>query len=123
MTYRLATFLIVPVLLGAFAPLPARAADFELRVANITMVPLPPTCEVRATKRVIRSGGSVDIVWKSRNAETVTGMVQGDREWPTKGRQRVSIAVLGKHEFPMTFTSKNGGVRTCTAKVFVHAKK
>ena len=123
MTYRLATFLIIPVLLSAFVPMPARAADFELSVANITMVPLPPTCEVRATKRVIRSGGSVDIVWKSRNAETVTGMVKGDKEWPTKGRQRVSIAVLGKHEFPMTFTSKNGATKTCTAKVFVHAKR
>ncbi len=123
MTYRLAAFLVIPVLLGAFVPMPARAADLELRVANITMVPLPPTCEVRATKRVIRSGGSVDIVWKSRNAETVTGMVKGDKEWATKGRQRISIAVLGKHEFPMTFTSKSGATSTCTAKVFVHAKK
>jgi len=50
-------------------------------------------------------------------------MVKGDKEWPTKGRQRVSIAVLGKHEFPMTFTSKNGATKTCTAKVFVHAKR
>lgn len=107
--------------MGAAAP-SVHAADFTLSVANVTMVPLPPTCEARATKRVIRSGGSVDIVWKS-NAEMMTGLVQGEREWPADGRQRVSIAVLGKHTFPLTFVGKNGATRTCTATVFVHAKK
>lgn len=120
MNHRYAALLILPVLFLA-APT-AHAGSFDIKVANITMVPLPPTCEVRATKRVIRSGGSVDIVWKS-NAEKMVGLVKGEKEWSPDGRQRVSIAVLGKHEFPMTFVGKNGATRTCTATVFVHAKR
>jgi len=100
----------------------AHAASFDLKVANITMVPLPPTCEARATKRVIRSGGTVDIVWKS-NAEKMIGLTNGDTEWAADGRQRVAIAVLGKHVFPMTFIGKNGATRVCSATVFVHAKR
>lgn len=109
-----------------FMAMPAAAADqkaFSLSVANVTMVPVPPTCEVRATKKVIRSGGSVDIVWKSRGAEKMVGLVRGNEEWPVDGRERVSIAVLGKHVFPMTFIAKSGATRTCTATVFVHPRK
>lgn len=108
---------------GAVPAVPAHAAEFTLSLANVTMVPVPPTCEARATKRVIRSGGSVDIVWKSRGAEKMVGLVKGDQEWPVDGRQRVSIAVLGKHVFPMTFVAESGATRTCSATVFVHAKK
>lgn len=100
----------------------AHAASFDIKVANITMVPLPPTCEARATKRVIRSGGTVDIIWKS-NAEKMIGLTKGETEWPADGRQRVAIAVLGKHVFPMTFIGKNGATRDCNVTVFVHAKK
>lgn len=109
-----------------FVAMPAAAAEqkaFSLSVANVTMVPVPPTCEARATKKVIRSGGSVDIVWKSRGAEKMVGLVKGDDEWPVDGRERVSIAVLGKHVFPMTFIAKSGATRTCTATVFVHPRK
>ncbi len=107
----------------ALPAIPAQAKELSISVANVTVVPVPPTCEVRATKRVMHSGGSVDIVWKSRGAEKAVGLVQGDKEWPTKGRQRVSIAVLGKHVFPMTFIAKSGAISTCSATVFVHAKK
>jgi hypothetical protein len=124
MTNRTATFFIIPLLVLAFAPAPAaHAADFTLSIANITMVPVPPTCEVRSTKKIIRSGGSFDLVWKSKGAEKMVGLVRGEEEWPADGRRRVSIAVLGKHEFPMTFVGKNGATATCTAKVFVHPKK
>lgn len=106
-------------------PLAARAAtqDIALTVKNVTMIPKPPTCEARASKKVMTSGSSVDIVWKSKDAVKMVGLVQGEKEWPADGRQKVTIAVRGKHEFPMTFIGKNGATSTCTAKVFVHAKK
>lgn len=123
-TRRIVSFGAALMLLFVALPaIPAQAKELSISVANVTMVPVPPTCEARATKRIIRSGGSVDIVWKSRGAEKMVGLVQGDTEWPTKGRQRVSIAILGKHEFPMTFIAKSGAVSTCSATVFVHAKK
>ena len=123
-TRRIVSLSAVFVFLFATVPaMPAHAAGFSLSVANVTMVPVPPTCEARATKRVIRSGGSVDIVWKSRGAQTMVGLVKGDKEWPVDGRQRVSIAVLGKHVFPMTFIAKSGATSTCSATVFVHAKR
>lgn len=115
--------LIVPLLLCMVLAVPsAQAAEYNISVANVTMIPLPPTCEARSTKRVIRSGGSVDIVWKS-NAEKMIGLTKDGGEWPADGRQRVSIAVQGKHVFPMTFVGKNGAIRTCDVTVFVHAKK
>ncbi len=106
-------------------PLGANAAesDMKLEVKHVTMIPKPPACEARASKKTIRSGGSVDIVWKSTGAVKMVGLVQGDKEWPADGRQRVSIAVLGKHTFPLTFVDRNGTTATCTAKVFVKAKK
>jgi len=123
-TRRILSLSTVLVLLFVALPsVPAHAQELTLTVANVTMVPVPPTCEARATKKVIRSGGSVDIVWKSRGAEKMVGLVKGDEEWPVDGRQRVSIAVLGKHVFPMTFIAKSGATSTCTATVFVHAKK
>lgn len=123
MTTRRTILVSSALLLCMFMAAPAaEAASFGLSVANVTMVPLPPTCEARATKRVIRSGGSVDIVWKS-NAQKMIGLTQGETEWAPDGRQRVSIAVLGRHDFPMTFIGKNGATKTCNATVFVHAKK
>lgn len=123
-TRRIVSLSATLVLLFVALPIaPAHAQELRLSVANITMVPVPPTCEARATKRVIRSGGSVDIVWKSRGAQKMLGMVSGEQEWPVKGRQRVSIAVTGKHVFPMTFVAKSGAIATCSATVFVHAKK
>ncbi|HEY0979754.1 MAG TPA: hypothetical protein VGE23_02855 [Candidatus Paceibacterota bacterium] len=119
---RAALALVFPLLFLA-APSAHAASDIGLSVSNITMIPKPPTCEARASKKVIRSGGSVDIVWKSRGAVKMVGLVQGEKEWPADGRQRVSIAVLGKHLFPMTFVDRNGVTATCTAKVFVHAKR
>jgi len=122
-TRRILLAATLPLLLSIVMAAPsAHAADFTISVENITMVPLPPKCEARATKRVIRSGGSVDIVWKS-NAEKMIGLTKGDTEWPADGRQRVAIAVRGKHVFPMTFVGENGATRVCTATVFVHAKK
>ncbi len=120
---RLSIVLVLPLLLLGVAS-PARAAEpVQLSIKNITMVPIPPTCEVRATKKHMRSGGTLSIVWKSDDAVKMTGLVQGDQEWPADGRQRISIAVPGKHLFPLTFTGKNGTTATCTAKVFVKPKK
>ncbi|MES2931591.1 MAG: hypothetical protein V4682_02730 [Patescibacteria group bacterium] len=122
-TRRIFLAALFPLLLCMVTAVPsAHAADFTISVENVTMVPLPPKCEARATKRSIRSGGSVDIVWKS-NAEKMIGLTKGEAEWPADGRQRVAIAVRGKHVFPLTFVGKNGATRTCTATVFVHAKK
>ncbi|HEY0948294.1 MAG TPA: hypothetical protein VGE53_02305 [Candidatus Paceibacterota bacterium] len=119
-----ASFMLATLLLMGL-PLAARAAtqDIALTVKNVTMIPKPPTCEARASKKVMTSGSSVDIVWKSKDAVKMVGLVQGEKEWPADGRQKVTIAVRGKHEFPMTFIGKNGATSTCTAKVFVHAKK
>lgn len=114
--------IILPVLLFAAAPAARAAEPYTLSVSKITMVKIPPTCEVRSTKKRMTSGGTTEIVWKSDRATRMTGLVKGDKEWPTKGRQRVSIAVVGKHEFPMTFEGP-GGKTTCVAKVFVKAKK
>ena len=123
-TRRIVSLSAAFLLLFVFVPVaPAEASELTFSVKNVTMVPVPPTCEARATKRVIRSGGSVDIVWKSQGAEKMVGLVQGDKEWSADGRQRVSIAVLGKHVFPMTFVAKSGATRTCSATVFVHAKR
>lgn len=111
--------------MGCFAyATPTHAAETMpvFTVKNITMVPKPPTCEARATKKVIRSGGSFDLVWKSKGAVKMVGLTDG-KEYPADGKQRISIAVRGKHEFPLTFISRHGGVATCTAKVFVHAKR
>lgn len=121
MKNRYLALLVLPVLF--FVALPAHAeSPFTISVKSITMVKIPPTCEVRATKKRMTSGGSMEIVWKSDRATSMTGLVKGDTVWPTKGRQRVSIAVLGKHEFPMTFEGP-GGKTTCVAKVFVHPKR
>ena len=112
---------LLPVLFFAATPAHAATAS-DVRVTSITVVKAPPTCEVRATKKRMTSGGTLEIVWDSEYAWSMTGLVKGDKVWPTEGRQRVSIAVLGKHEFPMTFEGP-GGKTTCTAKVFVKAKR
>lgn len=120
---RASALLIVPALLLAAAPFSAEAADIQsLSVGKITFVPVSPTCEVRSTKKRMTSGSTTEIVWESKNATKMTGLVKGDATWPTKGRERVSIAVLGKHEFPMTFEGP-GGKTTCVAKVFVKERK
>lgn len=118
---RIGASFILPAALLVAAPVHAAPA-FGLSIANITTVKMPPTCEVRSTKKRMTSGSTTQIVWESKNATTMTGLVKGDTVWPTKGRERVSIAVIGKHEFPMTFEGP-GGKTTCTAKVFVKAKK
>ena len=119
---RIALALFAPALLFGFAPQASAAEPLTLTVANVTMVPKPPTCEARATKKVIRSGGSFDLVWKSKGAEKMLGIGEG-KEWPADGRQRVSIAVRGKHVFPLTFVSEHGAVSVCPVTVFVHAKR
>ena len=119
---RIALALFVPALLFTFAPQVSAAEPLTLTVKNVTMVPKPPTCEARATKKVIRSGGSFDLVWKSKGAVKMLGIGEG-KEWPADGRQRVSIAILGKHEFPLTFVSEHGAIATCPVTVFVHPKR
>lgn len=121
-TSRIALGLLVPALFLAAAPLASAQEPLQLTVTNVTMVPKPPTCEARATKRVIRSGGSFDLVWKSTGAAMMLGIGE-DTEWPADGRQRVSIAIRGKHVFPLTFVSKNGAIATCPVTVFVHPKR
>ena len=114
-------FLILPIL--AFTPVPAHAeVPFTISVKSITMVKVPPTCEVRSTKKRMSSGSVTNIVWKSENATSMTGLTRDERVWPTKGRERVAIAFVGKHEFPLTFTGPGGSV-TCVAKVFVKERK
>lgn len=119
---RIALALFVPALFFSLAPSVSATEPLRFTVTNVTMVPKPPTCEARATKKVIRSGGSFDLVWKSKGAEKMLGIGEG-KEWPADGRQRVSIAVLGKHEFPLTFVGKNGAIATCPVTVFVHPKR
>lgn len=119
---RIALALFVPALLFSFAPSASAAEPLTLTVKNVTMVPKPPTCEARATKKVIRSGGSFELKWKSKGAEHMYGLTEG-KQWPADGKQRVSIAVLGKHEFPLTFVGKNGAIATCPVTVFVHPKR
>lgn len=114
--------IVIPAFLLSFAPAYAATPDFSLRVSKVTMVKMPPTCEVRATKKRMTSGGTVDIVWKSEHATRMTGLTRDKRIWPTKGREHFAIAFVGKHEFPMTFEGP-GGTTTCVAKVFVKPKK
>lgn len=122
-TRRIILATVLPLLFGMLIAVPsAQASELTLSVENITMVKAPPTCEVRSTKRIMRSGSTTEIVWKSTRAEYMQGMTRGDRVWPTKGRERFAIAVLGKHEFPLTFVGP-GGETTCIAKVFVHPRK
>jgi hypothetical protein len=121
MTNRYLVLLLVPVFFLAAAP--AHAANtLTLSVKNLTVVKAPPTCEVRSTKRTMTSGAVTQIVWKSDNATSMTGLTRDQKVWPTEGRERVAIAFVGKHEFPMTFEGP-GGKTTCVAKVFVHPKK
>lgn len=114
--------IVIPAFLFSFAHAHAASPEFNMRVSKITMVKMPPTCEVRATKKRMTSGGTVDIVWKSDHATRMTGLTRDERVWPTKGREHFAIAFVGKHEFPMTFEGP-GGKTTCVAKVFVKAKK
>ncbi len=120
---RLALVLVVPILL--LAGVPAHAATstpMTLRISGITIVKVPPSCEVRSTRKRMTSGGVTEIVWKSDHATKMTGLTTDERVWPIKGRERFAIAFVGKHEFPMTFEGP-GGTTTCIAKVFVKAKK
>lgn len=121
-TSRIALALVVPALFLTFVPAARAAEPLSLTVTSITMVPKPPTCEARATKKVVRSGGSFTLKWKSKDAEYMYGFTEG-KEWPADGKQKVSIAVLGKHVFPLTFVSKNGATATCPVTVFVHPKR
>ncbi len=111
----------LPLLLVSSVPQHAHA-EMKLSVASVTMVKAPPTCEVRSTKKRMTSGNVTEIVWKSEYATRMTGLVKGEQVWPAKGRQRVAIAVVGKHEFPLTFEGP-GGTATCIAKVFVKPRK
>ena len=93
--------------------------------ASLSVHTLPtekPTCEVRATKKSMTSGSTVDIAWTSKNATHMTGLVRDAKVRPVKGREHIAIAVLGKHTFPLTFTGPGGKI-TCSASVFVHPKK
>ncbi len=120
------SFLLVAIVfvLGAAPFARVQAAEpYALEITNITMVPKPPTCSARASKRSIRSGDAITITWKSKGAETMRGLSTATADWPTDGKQRVAIGVVGKHIFPLTFITKNGGVATCPVKVFVHPKK
>lgn len=120
MTHRYLALLILPLL---FVAVPVQAAEpLSISVSKISIIKKPPTCEVRATKKRMTSGSSVDIVWKSENATSMTGLTRDERTWPTKGREHFMIGFTGKHEFPLTFEGP-GGKTTCVAKVFVKAKK
>lgn len=111
---------LLPVFL--FTALPAHAAETGVRIKSITVVKAPPVCEIRATKKRMTSGSTMEIVWDSKYATKAYGLTRDDRTWDTEGRQRFAIAFVGKHEFPMTFEGP-GGKTTCTAKVFVKAKR
>lgn len=113
--------LILPLAFFIYAP-DAQAREITFSVSNVTIVKAPPTCEARSTKRRMSSGSVTEIVWKSSRAEHMEGLTSEKRVWPTKGRERVAIAFVGKHEFPLTFVGP-GGKTTCIAKVFVHPKK
>jgi hypothetical protein len=114
------SLLVLPMLLSA---VPAQAQETPtLSVKSIIVVKTPPTCEVRSTKKRMSSGSVTEIVWKSKNATKMMGLTRDERVWPTKGRERVAIAFVGKHEFPLTFEG-SGGKTTCVAKVFVKHKR
>ncbi|MBU2158591.1 hypothetical protein KKD81_02830 [Patescibacteria group bacterium] len=120
------SFLLVAIVfvLGALPAESAHAAEaLTFEVTNITIVPKPPTCSARGSKRTMRSGDAFHITWKSKGADRMIGLSDGTTEWPTKGKQRVAIGVVGKHIFPLTFITKHGGVETCEVKIFVHPKK
>lgn len=119
MTTRI--FALIGVLfLSSFsvAPVAHAAEPTGISIQGITVVKAPPTCEVRSTKKRMSSGSVTEIVWKSKYATVMTGLTRDDRVWPAKGRERVAIAFVGKHEFPLTFEGP-GGKTTCIAKVFV----
>jgi len=120
---RITALLILPFLLSAAVPVgTAQAAELSISVTNVTMIPKPPTCEARGTKKRMTSGGTLSIVWKSDDAYHMESLIRGGSTWPADGRERVSIAVTGKHVFPLTFTGP-GGTVTCPVTVFVHPKK
>lgn len=96
----------------------AHAATSSLSIKSVTVTKAPPTCEARSTKKRMASGSVTEIVWKSKHATSMTGLTADERVWPTKGRERVAIAFVGKHEFPLVFEGP-GGKTTCVAKVFV----
>lgn len=115
------TLLVISALfLSSFfvAPVAQAQTSHPISIKNITVVKAPPTCEVRSTKKRMASGSVTEIVWKSKYATSMTGFTRDERVWPTKGRERVAIAFVGKREFPLTFEGP-GGKTTCTAKVFV----
>lgn len=106
-----------------FVALPVAPAHAKnLSVTNVA-VPEPLSCKARTTRKIIRTGGFTDIVWKSEGAEKMVGLVKEGKEWPVDGRQRISTSVLGKHVFPMTFIAKSGATTTCSVTVFVHPKR
>lgn len=117
-TVSLGTALVLFFVALPLAPLHAK----NLSVTNVA-VPEPLSCEARTTRKIIRTGGFTDIIWKSEGAEKMVGLVRGNKEWPVEGRQRIAISVLGKHVFPMTFIGKSGITTTCSVTVFVHPKR
>lgn len=109
------------VFVGTPVSVQANEPELTFSVVNVALKPKPPTCEARSTKRRIVSGGATEIVWRSKNASYMLGIVDGE-VWPTDGRRRIALSGPATYEFPLVFVGK-GGLATCYAKVEVRAER
>lgn len=125
MTQRFFPYTLLGIILAIAILMPVEAVKAKttpVSVSNIKTVVAPPTCDVRSTKKWMHAGDTTKIVWESRRADYLGNFMSDTSPRPAKGSQRVTIAFVGKHEFPLTFVGP-GGKTTCIAKVFVHPKK
>lgn len=121
MTYRISSFLLgLAFLAGGFAA-PVQAADAQVYRVSIKAGEPAPTCKARASKMRIYAGDATTLVWESRHADRMYGIVK-DGEWHRHGRQRVALSKPGMNTFQMIFVGE-GGFTTCEAKVFVKPVK
>ncbi|MDQ1299579.1 MAG: hypothetical protein QG636_247 [Patescibacteria group bacterium] len=125
MTHRLFAYSFAALVfsIGILTPIvDVQAKEASVSISDIKTVVAPPTCKVYSTKKWITAGKSTKIAWESKGADYLANFMSDTAQRPTKGSERVAIASVGKHEFPLTFVGP-GGKTTCTAKVFVHPKK
>jgi hypothetical protein len=81
----------------------------------------PPTCRVFSTRKTVRAGEKATIVWKSKRADSMTGLYTNEKRDPN-GRLKVLFGHAGVQNFSMLFEGP-GGKTTCDLTVVVKEKK
>lgn len=107
-------------LLFLAVPFPAHAEP-GIIVTPVTSMEKPPTCKAWASRHKVYEGQVTTVVWKSKRADEMRGLISRDT-WEPNGHLRFVMGHAGTKPFLFVFTGP-GGSTSCSFKVQVLSKR